>query len=129
MSPPLRWSGAPPGTKSFALIAYDPDAPGGTFVHWVLYDIPAGRAELPEAVPRSERVEGVGLQGLNDFGRVGYGGPCPPPGHGPHRYFILALALERAPRLPPGFTLEQLLGAARGRVVAWGYAVGVYERG
>ena len=129
VSPPLRWSGAPPGTKSFALIAYDPDAPGGTFVHWVLYDIPAGRAELPEAVPRSERVEGVGLQGLNDFGRVGYGGPCPPPGHGPHRYFFAlhALSVETL-GLGPGATAERVLERMRGKVLGYAVLVGTYSR-
>ena len=81
VSPPLAWSGVPGGTKSLAVIADDPDAPVGTWVHWVLYDLPAGQNSLVEGV------QGAGLQGINDFRKTGYGGPCPPRGK-PHRYFL-----------------------------------------
>src|SRR5262245_11651714 len=80
LSPALRWSGAPGGTKSFALIMDDPDAPMGTWVHWVLYDLPANAAELSEGVPKAETIPAGGKQGVNDFKQIGYGGPCPPPG-------------------------------------------------
>ncbi len=81
LSPPLSWSDIPEGTKSFVIIADDPDAPIGTFTHWVIYDIPAKVRSLEEGVPKTERV-GDAKQGLNDFGYVGYGGPCPPKGRG-----------------------------------------------
>src|ERR1017187_5501305 len=87
VSPALNWNDAPAGTQSFALIADDPDAPAGTWVHWVIYDLPASARGLPEGVPKQEIVQGGGYQGRNDFGRIGYGGPCPPPGS-PHRYLI-----------------------------------------
>ncbi len=80
VSPVLVWSEAPAGTQAFALVADDPDAPAGTWVHWVIYDLPASAHGLPEGVPKQEIVPGGGYQGRNDFGRIGYGGPCPPPG-------------------------------------------------
>src|SRR5438445_12680380 len=88
VSPSLNWTGAPAGTQSFALIADDPDAPAGTWVHWVLYNLPAGVSELPENIAKVESLDLDGArQGRNDFRRPGYGGPCPPPGP-PHRYFF-----------------------------------------
>ena len=85
-SPALKWEGAPAGTKGFALIADDPDSPGGTWVHWVAYNIPAGTDALPENVAKTDTVAALSgfRQGMSDFGRVGYGGPCPPRGHGVH---------------------------------------------
>ena len=94
LSPPLRWSGVPAGAKSLALIADDPDAPVGTWVHWVLYDLPPSLAELSEDVPKTQTIAGGARQGLNDFRRPGYGGPCPPPGK-PHRYFFKLYALDK----------------------------------
>src|SRR5262245_51550310 len=83
-SPALGWSGAPANTRTFALIADDPDAPVGTWVHWVVYDLPAAATQLPQGVPTAEALPGGGTHGVNDFRRVGYGGPCPPAGK-PHR--------------------------------------------
>lgn len=100
VSPPLRWSGAPPGTKSFALIRDDPDAPGGTWVHWVLSNVPGGTGELREHVPAGETLPDGAQQGMSDFGRCGYGGPCPPPGR-PHRYFFKLYALDTLLALRP----------------------------
>ena len=101
VSPPLSWSETPPGTRSFALICDDPDAPVGAWVHWVIYGLSPAAAELPEMVPPTEQVPGGAKQGLNDFRRVGYGGPCPPPGR-PHRYFFKLYALDAELALPPG---------------------------
>jgi phospholipid-binding protein, PBP family len=89
VSPRLEWEGQPPNARSFALIMYDPDAPMGTFIHWVIYNIPASVRSIPEGVQKeAESLPGLGLQGVNDFGYLGYGGPCPPRGHGPHRYYF-----------------------------------------
>ena len=94
-SPALSWSGAPESTKSFALVCDDPDAPRGTWVHWVYFDIPASLAGLPEGVDRGERPKTGGVQGKNDYGDVGWGGPQPPRGHGIHR------SRDRNRRTPP----------------------------
>ena len=130
VSPKLTWSGAPEGTKSYALIMYDPDAPVGTFIHWVLYDIPANRTELPEAVPRGQQiVEGIGVQGRNDFGYIGYGGPCPPRGHGTHRYFFALHALSvESLGLRPGASADEVLAAIKGRVLGYAVLMGTYSR-
>ena len=94
VSPPLRWENPPAGAKAFAMIADDPDAPGGTWVHWLIYDLPAETKELFESVPKTEVLTNGGKQGVNDFGKVGYGGPCPPPGDKPHRYIFTVYALK-----------------------------------
>ena len=112
--------GVPSSARAVALIVYDPDAPRGTFIHWLAV-APAGGDTV--VFPSEGMVEG-----RNDFGRIGYGGPCPPRGHGPHRYFFLALALDRDPGLARGFRLGQLVDAVRGHVLAWGYSMGRYER-
>ncbi len=130
VSPPLRWVGVPEGVRSYVLVVYDPDAPAGTFIHWVLYNVPAGLTELPEAVPRGEEViEGIGVQGVNDFGDIGYGGPCPPPGHGVHRYFFAlhALSVEKLD-LPPGASAQEVLDAIRGKVAGYAVTMGTYSR-
>ena len=127
LSPALSWSGAPAGTKSFALISDDPDAPVGTWVHWVLYDLPPIAMGLPEGVPRAREIEGGGRQRTNDFRKVGYGGPCPPPGK-PHRYYFRIYALDRTLALPPGATKQEVLGAAKGHVLAEAALIGLYGR-
>lgn len=127
ISVPLRWSDPPVGTKSFALIADDPDAPRGTWVHWVLYDLPPGTRELPEGVPTQEVLPSGARQGVNDFKKVGYGGPCPPRGPA-HRYFFKLYALDRPTSLPPRATKQQLLDAVKGHVLAEAQLVGRYRR-
>ncbi len=127
VSPPLSWFGAPKGTVSYALVMDDPDAPRGTFVHWLLYDLPSRTDSLPEAVPVGERVEGDAVQGRNDAGRVGYSGPCPPRGPA-HRYRFTLYALDTFLRLAPGASLDQLVRAMNGHVLAWGQLVGTYAR-
>lgn len=125
-SPPLQWSGAPSGTTSFALICDDPDAPGG-WVHWVLYNLPAATRELPERVPTTETLPDGAKQGLSDFKRSGYGGPCPPPGK-LHRYFFKLHALDTELKLRPSATKAALLTAMKGHVLADASVMGVYER-
>ncbi|MGH9311807.1 MAG: YbhB/YbcL family Raf kinase inhibitor-like protein [Vicinamibacterales bacterium] len=121
--PRLTWHDPPTGTRSFALIVDDPDAPSGTFTHWVLFDVPAGMTEL------SETAGAVGRQGRNDFGKNGYGGPCPPKGHGPHRYFfkLSALNLETL-ELPDGTSRSRVEAAMQGHTLATAQFAGRYER-
>jgi Raf kinase inhibitor-like YbhB/YbcL family protein len=107
ISPPLAWTSAPANTKSFALIADDPDAPMGTWVHWVLYDLTPNTVALGEAIPKTQYIPGNAKQGINDFHRLGYGGPCPPPGK-PHRYFFKLYALDIMLDLKPGATKRRL---------------------
>lgn len=126
VSPPLKWTSIPEGTRSIALIADDPDAPRGTWVHWVVYDLPASLRELPEGVPPDRTMANGGKQGTNDFGKIGYGGPCPP--SGTHRYFFKVYALDRALGLAPGATKAQLLKAMEGHVLAEGQLMGKYAR-
>jgi Raf kinase inhibitor-like YbhB/YbcL family protein len=127
VSPLLEWSGVPEGTKSLALICDDPDAPIGTWVHWVLYDLPADTVSLPEGVPTHETIENGALQGKNDFKRIGYGGPCPPPGK-PHRYFFKLYALDRELDLEPGASKKDLEKAMKGHILAEGQLMGRYKR-
>lgn len=127
LSPPLRWSDPPPGTRSLALIVDDPDAPGGTWVHWVLYAMPGTLRELPEGVPARDTVPGVGTQGLNDFRKVGYGGPCPPPGR-PHRYVFRLYALDTELALPARRTRADLVRAMEGHVIGQAELIGRYQR-
>ena len=101
LSPPLKWAGVPAATKSLVLIMDDPDAPAGTWVHWVLYDLPPTVSELAEDQPKGQYIPGNARQGLNDFRRLGYGGPSPPPGKA-HRYFFKLYALDTALDLKPG---------------------------
>lgn len=126
-SPQLSWSVAPASVKSFALVLDDPDAPGGTFTHWLLWDIPGGARELPENLPKSPQIAGGGTQGRNDFGKIGYGGPCPPPGK-PHRYFFRLYALDSVLGLKPGAARRELERAMQGHVVARGELMGRYGR-
>ena len=127
VSPPLAWSGAPAGTKSLALLCDDPDAPRGTWVHWVLFDLDPGLTELPAALPRTAAVAGGAVQGKNDFGKLGYGGPCPPRGPA-HRYFFRLLALDRQLGLPAGATMREVLTAAEGHILARTELMGRYGR-
>ncbi len=127
VSPPLKWSGAPQDAKSMVLIAEDPDAPVGIWVHWVLYDLPASVTELPEGIPQSQYLPQGGKQGLNDFKRLGYGGPCPPPGH-PHRYFFKLYALNTTLDLKPGATKKEVEAAMAHHILARGELMGTYKR-
>jgi Raf kinase inhibitor-like YbhB/YbcL family protein len=127
VSPPLKWTGVPAGAKSLALIVDDPDAPVGTWVHWVLYDLPATASELAEDVPKSQFVASGAKQGLNDFRHLGYGGPCPPHGK-PHRYFFKLYALDAMLDLKPGLTKKDLEGAMGKHILAQAQLMGTYQR-
>lgn len=126
-SPGLAWTGAPAETKSFALICDDPDAPMGTWVHWVMFGIPANCATLAEGVPAQAQMPDGSLQGINSWGKPGYGGPCPPRGK-PHRYYFKLYALDAALSLPPQATKQTLLDAMRGHVLAESQWMGTYGR-
>jgi Raf kinase inhibitor-like YbhB/YbcL family protein len=125
-SPQLEWSGSPAGTRSFALICDDPDAPMGTWVHWVIYDIPPTATMLAEGITREKDLPGGGTQGINDFRKIGYGGPCPP--GGTHRYFFKLYALDAMLGLKPGITKDQLLTAMRGHILGEAQLMGTYKR-
>lgn len=126
VSPPLSWNSIPPMTKSFVLIADDPDAPVGTWVHWVVYDIPAEARFLPESFPPDPEFPDGTRQGINDFRHIGYGGPCPP--GGTHRYFFKLYALDTKLNLKSGCTKKQVLQAMEGHVLAEGSLMGKYKR-
>jgi Raf kinase inhibitor-like YbhB/YbcL family protein len=127
LSPALRWTGIPPTAKSLALICDDPDAPMGTWVHWVIYDIPPTTAGLAEGVPKSPELADGAKQGVNDYKQIGYGGPNPPPGK-PHRYFFRLYALDTTLDLKPGATKADLLKAMEGHILAEGQLMGTYQR-
>ena len=127
ISPSLSWEGVPGGAQSLALIMDDPDAPGGTFTHWVLFNIPADSRHLPEAMPVTARLSDGILQGRSDFGRTGYGGPCPPPGP-VHHYRFVIYALDKQLGLKTGSTRQQVLDAIAGHILAQGQLVGTYRR-
>ena len=128
VSPPLSWSSAPAGTGSFALIVDDPDAPAGTWVHWVLYNLPADVSELPENIAKVESLDLDGArQGRNDFRRPGYGGPCPPPGPA-HRYFFKLYALAAPLTLKAGAQKRDVEAAMEGHVLATAQLMGTYGR-
>ena len=127
LSPPLHWSVPPATTKSFALIADDPDAPGGMWVHWVIYNLSLDLRGLPEGIPPKEHWLNGALQGLTDFKRVGYGGPCPPPGK-PHRYYFKLYALDAVLTLKPRATKSQVLEACKGHVLAEAQLMGRFGR-
>ena len=126
MSPPLRWDVVPEGTKSVALICDDPDAPMGTFVHWVIFGLPAETRELAENIPSDETLPNGAKQGVSDFGRIGYGGPCPP--SGTHRYFFKIYALDTEVALAAGASKRELLGAMEGHILGQGQLIGKYKR-
>ena len=127
VSPALAWTDPPPGTRSFAIIEDDPDAPSGTFVHWVVYDLPAAYRKLPEALSGNDQMPGGGRQGTNDFSRTGYSGPCPPPGR-PHRYFIRLYAVDTILNLRPAATRKELDAAMQGHILAQAELMGRYQR-
>jgi Raf kinase inhibitor-like YbhB/YbcL family protein len=124
VSPPLSWTSVPDGTRSLALIADDPDAPGGTFVHWVIYDLPPDTHRLPEGVPNRRVLSSGAEQGVNGAGGIGYTGPCPP--SGTHRYFFKLYALDTKLGLGTGATAERLSDAMEGHVLAEGQLMGTY---
>jgi Raf kinase inhibitor-like YbhB/YbcL family protein len=126
-SPPLAWRGAPANTKTFALVVRDPDAPSGSFVHWVVYNLPADTIKLASDVPKTDTVPGGGDQGVNGFGNVGYQGPCPPPGT-PHHYHFHLYALDTKLELKPGATADDVEQAAKGHTLAEADLVGIFER-
>jgi Raf kinase inhibitor-like YbhB/YbcL family protein len=121
VSPPLAWNGVPEGTVSLALVVDDPDAPSGTFTHWLAWGIDPAAGALGEG-------EAAPVEGQNDFGSAGWRGPCPPPGHGPHRYFFRLHALEGEPELAAGAGKPEVERALEGRALAVAELVGTYER-
>lgn len=126
VSPPLSWSSLPDGTKSLALICDDPDAPVGTWVHWVLFNLPPDSDGLPENVPPQKKLSSGALQGSNDFRKIGYGGPCPP--GGTHRYFFKLYALDTVLDLQAGSAKAALERAMQGQVLAEARLMGTYRR-
>lgn len=126
ISPGLQWAAVPEETQSLALIADDPNAPSGTFVHWVLYGLSAERHELTENMPKDKTLPNGALQGVNDFGRIGYGGPCPP--SGTHRYSFTLYALDTDLDLPPGQSRAALLDVMQDHILARGQIMGRYKR-
>ncbi len=126
VSPPLQWDAVPEGTKSVALICDDPDAPMGTWVHWVLFNLPSDAKELAENIPNEETLPNGANQGVNDFGRVGYGGPCPP--GGTHRYFFKIYALDTEVGLQAGADKRRLLKTMEGHILGQGQLIGKYKR-
>lgn len=127
VSPALQWGEPPEGTQSFVLIVDDPDAPGGVFTHWVLFNIPSATRQLPEAAPTIPRLADGSLQGKNDFGKIGYGGPCPPPGHA-HRYQFTIYGLDQMLDLKTGASRKQVLEAMMGHILGQGRLTGSYQR-
>ena len=124
LSPPLEWSGEPEGVRSFALVVEDPDAPSGTFCHWLVYDIPPDTHNLAQGLKPGS----VGVSGTNDFGRPGYGGPCPPKGS-PHRYYFRVYALDiNTLCLGPGVGRGKLLQAVKGHTLAETWCMGRFQR-
>ncbi|MGO9119629.1 MAG: YbhB/YbcL family Raf kinase inhibitor-like protein [Desulfomonilaceae bacterium] len=126
ISPPLSWSGVPADAKSIALIMDDPDAPRGTWVHWVLFNIPPDTKSLAENIPRTASLPNGAKHGKNSWPKLGYGGPCPP--GGTHRYYFKVYALEVVLNLNTGITVAQLLKAMEGHILAQGQLMGRYTR-
>lgn len=126
VSPPLEWSGVPKTAKTLAIVCDDPDAPGGTWVHWVLYNLPVENIGLVENLPATEKLASGGFQGANDFQKIGYGGPCPP--SGTHHYDFKIYALDSDLPLKAGATKAELLKAMEGHIVLQGQLMGMYKR-
>src|SRR5579872_5462294 len=127
VSPQLSWSGAPAGTKTFALIMDDPDAPVGTWVHWVIYNLPANMKELPEEVEKQDRLSSGASQGRNDFRKTGYGGPCPPSGK-PHHYFFKLYALDTSLDLKAGASKADVERAIKDHTLGQAELIGLFGR-
>jgi Raf kinase inhibitor-like YbhB/YbcL family protein len=127
LSPALQWKAPPSATQSFALIADDPDAPVGTWVHWVIFNLPPNLRSLPQNFPKVEQSPDGSRQGNNDFGKIGYGGPCPPPGK-PHRYFFKLYALDTKLNLKPGATKKDVERDMQSHILARGEYMGRYSR-
>jgi len=127
LSPALSWNGVSPAAHSLALIADDPDAPRGTWTHWLIWNIPAHLTDLPEGVPAREVLENGACQGRNDFDRIGYGGPCPPPGQA-HRYYFKLYALVTALDLKAGAGRKELDRAIKGLIISQAEWMGTYRR-
>ncbi len=126
-SPQLKWTAPPPGTRTFVLTATDPDAPGRTFTHWILYNLPADASGLPAGVPLQDELSDGSRQGRNDFGKIGYGGPCPPHGS-THRYFFDLFALNSTLDLSPGASRAQIEDAMNTHVLSRGKLMARYSR-
>jgi len=127
VSPPLSWDQVPLAAKTFTLICDDPDAPAGTWVHWVLYDLPAMNRTLPEAIEPTAQLPTGASQGRNDFRQSGYGGPCPPPGTS-HRYYFKLYALDGTLGLKPGAIKADVEAAMKGHILGEGQLMGTYKR-
>jgi len=126
ISPPLEWGGVAKTAKTLAIVVDDPDAPGGTWVHWVLYNLPADNIGLVENLPATEKLAAGGFQGTNDFEKIGYGGPCPP--SGTHHYFFKIYALDSELPLKAGATRAEVMKAMAGHIVLQGQLMGTYRR-
>jgi len=127
VSPPLAWVDPPSGARSFALMVEDPDAPAGTWTHWVVYNLPAQARAMEVNTPKQGELPNGGLQGMSSFGSVGYGGPCPPPGK-PHRYFFRLYALDTELNLQPGATKADMLAALKGHILGEAQLMGRFKR-
>ena len=127
VSPDIQWSVGPAATESYALIVDDPDAPGGPFTHWVIFNMPSNVTHLKEGVSTDARLDDGSIQGKNHFGRIGYGGPCPPAGK-PHHYHFNVYALDTRIGLGPCVSKEALLKAMNGHILAQGELTGIYGR-
>ena len=127
ISPPIKWENIPKGTKSLVLIVEDPDAPIGIFTHWIVYDIPANTEGIAENFPKKPEVKGI-KQGINDFGKIGYNGPCPPPGK-PHRSFFKLYALDKETLgIQAGASREKVINALNGHIIGATQIMGLYGR-
>lgn len=126
VSPQIAWNGAPEGVESYAIIADDPDAPMGTWVHWVVYNIPADVNELQENFPKDEKLDNGIMQGMSDFGKTEYGGPCPP--GGTHRYYFKVYAIDKKLDAEPGLSKKKLLKAMEGHILAEGQLMGKFSK-
>jgi Raf kinase inhibitor-like YbhB/YbcL family protein len=127
VSPPLAWDDPTAGTQCLVLVVDDPDAAGGVFTHWLLFNLPADSHELPEAVPAQNELPNGALQGKNDFAKIGYGGPCPPSG-ATHHYRFTIYALDQPLDLKAGVSRKQVIDAIKGHILAWGQLIGMYQR-
>jgi Raf kinase inhibitor-like YbhB/YbcL family protein len=127
ISPELRISGIPFNAKSIVILMFDPDAPGGVFWHWIFYGIKPGQSLIPENIAKNDYTD-YGINGVNSFGYVGYGGPCPPRGDKPHRYVFVVLALDTESSWGPRLSFREVIDKVKGHVIAYGYIIGLYSR-